>query len=255
MRQYFRNGILFFTNLTFTIAFFTTSANPHHASGFVSWYDADSVLSARTSCRVFFPTSFPTFQALNACPWPKTSSISSSVRCAVSGKQKIKWMAAAKLNAAKMKYVFHAMCDRAGGTAHASAKLNAQLVAVASETALPRTRMGKISAGYVHETGPIVTANEQTNRYEQTMMPLVTESWPEIIQTDEPSTVPHVPYPPWRPPTRERKKPISKEPAINRGRRPQVSMYRIAGTACHHVSCAHEAAKLNLLVKSMFRTY
>jgi len=78
--------------------------------------------------------------------------------------QKIKWMAVAKLNAAKMKYVFHAICDRAGGTAHASAKLNTQLVAGESETALPRTRMGKISAGYIHETGPTMTANEETNR-------------------------------------------------------------------------------------------
>lgn len=29
------------------------------------------------------------------------------------------------------------------------------------------------SAGYVHDTGPIVIAKEQTKRYEQTITPLV----------------------------------------------------------------------------------
>ena len=63
----------------------------------------------------------------------------------LSRKQKIKWMAATKLNTTK--YIFHEMCDSAGGTAHARAKLNAQLMAVTSET----------------------------NRYEQTMMALERE--------------------------------------------------------------------------------
>jgi hypothetical protein len=51
-----------------------------------------------------------------------------------------------------------------GGAAHASAKLNNQFVAVESETALERTRMGKISAGYVQDAGPIVMAKEETKQ-------------------------------------------------------------------------------------------
>lgn len=70
----------------------------------------------------------------------------------------------AKLNAANTKYVLYAMFERPGGTAHASAKLKAQFAAVESEIAFARTFMGKISAGYVHETGPMVMANELTKR-------------------------------------------------------------------------------------------
>lgn len=106
------------------------------------------------------------------------------------------WMNAAKLNVPKMKYVLYAIVDRPGGTAHASAKLNSlqcapdsaaaisslsrrpahQFIAVETDTALARTRMGKISAGYVQDTGPIVMAKLQTKRYEQTMTPFVIES-------------------------------------------------------------------------------
>ena len=50
------------------------------------------------------------------------------------------------------------MVERLGGTAQASPKLNNQFDAVDKEIALARTRMGKISAGYVHETGPMVIA-------------------------------------------------------------------------------------------------
>jgi len=57
-----------------------------------------------------------------------------------------------------MKYVLYAMVERLGGTAHASPKLNNQFDAVDKEIALARTRIGKISAGYVHETGPMVIA-------------------------------------------------------------------------------------------------
>ena len=53
------------------------------------------------------------------------------------------------------------MEDKPGGTAHASAKLKSQLAEVESETALARTFIGKISAGYVQETGPIVIAKLQ----------------------------------------------------------------------------------------------
>ncbi len=51
-----------------------------------------------------------------------------------------------------------------GGTANARAVLKNQLVEVASDTALARTFEGKISAGYVHETGPQVVAKVATNR-------------------------------------------------------------------------------------------
>ena len=117
-----------------------------------------------TSSSVFFPTSDLIFQAVNICPAENTSSISSSVRPFVSGNMKNTCMNAAKLNVPKMKYVLYAMEDRPGGTAHASAKLKSQLAAVETATAFARTRMGKISAGYVQETGPIVTAKEQTKR-------------------------------------------------------------------------------------------
>jgi hypothetical protein len=45
-----------------------------------------------------------------------------------------------------------------------------QLAAVESETALARIVLGKISAGYVHDTGPQVVANVATKRYEQATM-------------------------------------------------------------------------------------
>jgi hypothetical protein len=48
------------------------------------------------------------------------------------------WMKQAKLKVPKIKYVFHAIDDKPGGTAQARAKLKSQLVAVASETAFPR---------------------------------------------------------------------------------------------------------------------
>ena len=82
------------------------------------------------SRRVLLPTSRLIFQAVNVWPCMKTSSISSSVRPAISGNMKKMWTNTAKLNVPKMKYVFHAMFDRPGGTAHASAKLNAQFAAV-----------------------------------------------------------------------------------------------------------------------------
>ena len=56
------------------------------------------------------------------------------------------------------------MLLRPGGTANARAKLNNQVVAVARETAFPRTLREYSSAGYVHETGPTVMAKLQTNR-------------------------------------------------------------------------------------------
>jgi len=73
-------------------------------------------------------------------------------------------MQAAKLNVPKTKYVFHWIELNIGGAAHAKAKLNSQLVAVERDTALERTRMGKISAGYVQEAGPIVMAKEETKQ-------------------------------------------------------------------------------------------
>ena len=82
------------------------------------------------------------------------------------------------------------MLARPGGTAKASAVLNAQFEAVETETALARTLythsakkkkkmgffsyfMGKISAGYVHDVGPTVMAKLHTNMYENTMMAFV----------------------------------------------------------------------------------
>lgn len=122
-------------------------------------------------------------------------------------------MHAAKLNVPKMKYVFQAMVARPGGTAHASAVLNIQLVAVASDTALPRVfkeywmKVGderKIRARYgaynfcricprhgTHRDRKTAATNTisdsslrrketrlihlQTKRYEQTMIALVAE--------------------------------------------------------------------------------
>jgi hypothetical protein len=45
-----------------------------------------------------------------------------------------------------------------------------QLDAVDSDTALARILLGKISAGYVHDTGPQVVAKVATNRYEHDTM-------------------------------------------------------------------------------------
>jgi hypothetical protein len=45
-----------------------------------------------------------------------------------------------------------------------------QLEAVARDTALARILLGKISAGYVHETGPQVVAKVATKRYEHETM-------------------------------------------------------------------------------------
>jgi hypothetical protein len=45
-----------------------------------------------------------------------------------------------------------------------------QLAAVDSDTALARILLGKISAGYVHDTGPHVVAKVATNRYEHDTM-------------------------------------------------------------------------------------
>lgn len=42
-----------------------------------------------------------------------------------------------------------------------------QLEAVASDTALARILLGKISAGYVQDVGPQVVAKVATKRYEQ----------------------------------------------------------------------------------------
>ena len=58
--------------------------------------------------------------------------------------------AAAKLNAEKMKYVFHGMWDSAGGTAQASAKLNAQLMTIVSE----KPFHVHVWENLVHETRP-----------------------------------------------------------------------------------------------------
>lgn len=65
----------------------------------------NSLLDCMTSSTVFLPTSLLIFQAEKIWPWLKISSTSSSVLCAVSGKQKKIWMHAAKLKVAKMKYV------------------------------------------------------------------------------------------------------------------------------------------------------
>src|SRR5882762_5441343 len=192
---------------------------------------------------VFLPTSRGMRHAVNTFSCSNTASISSRVRPAVSGKQNKMWMNAAKLNVPKMKYVLYAIDERPGGTAHASAKLNTQFVAVATDTAFPRTRIGNISAGYVHETGPMVMAklveqslglpapflNDtkaylQTKKYEQTIMPLVTLSWPTMTQTLAPLTSPQDPKWPCRPPTSINQKPIKNVPMSNIGRRPHLSM-------------------------------
>lgn len=125
-----------------------------------------------------------------------------------------------------MKYVLYAIVDSPGGTAQASAKLNSQHELVLTLTAFARTLIGKISAGYVQLTGPIVIANEHTNKYEQTMIPFVAESWPWRSHTgvSDPDTVPHCPKRPWRPPTSMRKNPISAVPARSIGLRPHLSM-------------------------------
>lgn len=94
------------------------------------------------------------------------------------------------------------MFARPGGTANASAVLNAQFDAVETDTALARTLketegqhyaggercgatyfMGKISAGYVHDVGPMVMAKLHTKKYENTMIALVMPSWPVISHT------------------------------------------------------------------------
>jgi hypothetical protein len=81
-----------------------------------------------TSLNDFFPTSLLIFQGENTCPWLKMSSTSSNVRPTVSGYIKKIWMKAAKLKVPKMKYVFHAIELKPGGTAKAKAVLNAQFL-------------------------------------------------------------------------------------------------------------------------------
>ena len=115
------------------------------------------------------------------------------------------------------------MALRPGGTAHASAKLNNQFALVLKLTAFARTLIGKISDWYVQLTGPIVTAKEHTKRYEQTIIPFVAASCPEMIQIGG-TSVDHCPKPPWRPPTSMRKKPMKAVPARSIGRRPHLSM-------------------------------
>lgn len=52
-------------------------------------------------------------------------------------------------------YIFQLIFQSSGGTPNASAIFQVQFDAVASETALARTLAGKISDGYVQDTGPI----------------------------------------------------------------------------------------------------
>lgn len=59
---------------------------------------------------------------------------------------------------------------RSGGTAKAKMQFQNQFVDVANETAFALILIGKISAGYVHDTGPHVVANVATKRYEQETM-------------------------------------------------------------------------------------
>lgn len=53
----------------------------------------------------------------------------------------------ATLKQPKIKYAFHLMLTKAGGTKYDSAKLKIQLLAVVRATAFPRTRRGKSSGG------------------------------------------------------------------------------------------------------------
>lgn len=123
----------------------TVSTNNHQVKPFSGWkqtllassFSPRSLPLCTTSSSVFFPTSLPIFQAVKTCPCWKISSISSSVRPTVSGYMKNTWMNPAKLNVPKIKYVFHAIEASPGGTAHASEKLNNQLVAYSSQMQMP----------------------------------------------------------------------------------------------------------------------
>ena len=137
---------------------------PSHFSSFPPALSSSPAALSLTSPKVRLPTSLPTFHGANVCPLANISSTSSNVLPTVSGNMKSICKNAAKLNVPKMKYVFHAMLLRPGGTANASAVLNAQFVAVARETAFPRVLREYSSAGYVHETGPMVMAKLQTKK-------------------------------------------------------------------------------------------
>lgn len=63
-----------------------------------------------------------------------------------------------------MRYVLYGLNERTCGTTHASTKLNSQFAVAGGEMAFARTFIGEISAVYVHETWPMVMANEQTVR-------------------------------------------------------------------------------------------
>lgn len=68
------------------------------------------------------------------------------------------------LKVPKIMYIFQLMDDSRGGTANARIQFQSQFDAVARETAFARIFSGKISDGYVQETGPQVVANVATKR-------------------------------------------------------------------------------------------
>jgi hypothetical protein len=69
------------------------------------------------------------------------------VRPLVSGAARNMWISAMPLKVAKIMYIFQLMLLSRGGTMYARMQFQNQLLAVASETALARTLVGKISDG------------------------------------------------------------------------------------------------------------
>lgn len=70
-----------------------------------------------------------------------------------------------------------------------------QFDAVDSETALARTLLGNISAGYVQDVGPQVVANVATNRYEAATIPLDADGLSFTIQVISLEPVPSLGWP------------------------------------------------------------
>lgn len=104
-------------------------------------------------------------------------------------------MHAAPLNAVKIMYIFQLIAHNSGGTAKARIMFQNQFAAVARETALARTLLGKISAGYAHDVGPQVVANVATKRYEAATMPFDTDGLSFTIQVTSLLPVPSFGWP------------------------------------------------------------
>ena len=177
------------------------SAHPsYYTSYFVSWYNANSVLSTRASHRVFFPTSFPIFQADNICfldLLERALYRFRKVESEVNG-------SSSKIECRKNEVRLPWDVGQCWRDCPGKRKVERPVNDHCEWEAFPRTRMGKSCP----QDQAIVMANEQTNKYKQTMVPLVTVLWPLVTQMDDLSTVSTVGVLSL---TKERKKPMRME--------------------------------------------